>query len=458
MKEKVKNFLSKDGRSIILLIFILHFILMFFITPNRYDDKVFIDWITVRSIPELVAERYQAWTSRVIIEFTLFTVLKTSKYLWMLIESGMVALLAYSISRIFIKKENKKQLNIFLLFLIMAYPMDIMGSAGWAATTVNYMWPLATAMFSLIPIKKIWDGEKFKVWEYPIYVLATIFACNQEQACAMLFGVYLLFTILLLLRDKKIHPFIILELILTITSLIFILTAPGNYVRKNEEIINYFKDFEMLTVQDKLSIGFTVTLGDIIEENYTAFLILSIMLVAYIFVNYKEKIYRTVSLIPLITICGLSVFSGITYNLFPFLGSLRERLILERPLLTAGNANNLFYVFPLILSMVVFFSIIICLLLIFKNMKSNIAVLVFTVGLATRLIMGFSPSVFASSVRTIFFFDISMLIVSLLIWQEFIKKKDKYEKKIQNRIYFIIKLIGIMQYINVLATILITQK
>ena len=457
MKEKVKNFL-KDGRGAIIAIFIFHLLLMFFITPNKYDDAVFLSWIEERSTIDIVSERYQNWTSRVLIEAVLFTVLRISKYAWILVEACMVTLLGYSISKIFVKKENKKEMNMLILLLILAYPMDIMGSAGWAATTVNYMWPLATALFALIPLKKVWGGEKIKIWQYPLYILSLVFACNQEQTCAIVFGVYLLFTILLIIRDKKIHPFIIIQLILSIVSLIFVLTAPGNYVRKAEETIIGFKDFEMVSFQDKISLGLTTTLADIIEENNIIFAIFSLSIVVYVFMTYKEKIYRIVALIPFMTICSLGLFSKITFDIFPFLGAFTEHLIQPVVLLTSANCNNLFYVLPLILAMIVFFCLILSLLLIFKNLKRNIAVLVFLVGLASRLIMGFSPSIFMSSVRTIFCFDISMIIITILIWQELIPRADKNEKKIQKRTYAIIKGMAVLQYINVLVTILLTQK
>lgn len=457
MKEKVKNFL-KDGRGALIAIFVFHLILMFFITPNKYDDEVFLSWIAERSIPDIVAERYQIWTSRVIIETVLFTVLKISKYAWILIEALMITLLGYSISKIFIKKENKKELNTLLLFLILAYPMGIMGSAGWAATTVNYMWPIATAMFALIPLKKVWMGEKFKIYEYPLYILALLYGCNQEQTCAIVVGVYLLFTALLIIRDKKIHPFIVVQCILAIASMAFVLTAPGNYIRKNEEIITSFKDFEMVSFQDKISLGFTTTIADIIGEKSITFAILSLSIVVYVFTTYKEKIYRIVSLIPFVSICGLGIFSNITFSIFPFLESFTKHLVQPVVQLTAANCNNLFYVLPLVFAMVVFFSVILSLLLIFKNLKNNIAVVVFLVGLASRLIMGFSPSIFASSVRTIFYFDIAMMIVTILIWQELIKKNDKNDKKIQGRTYAVIKVTAVLQYINVLVSILLTQK
>ena len=38
MKEKIQKFL-KSSNAILLALFILELVLMFFITPNKYDDK-----------------------------------------------------------------------------------------------------------------------------------------------------------------------------------------------------------------------------------------------------------------------------------------------------------------------------------------------------------------------------------------------------------------------------------
>ena len=97
MKEKIEKFL-KDGRAAILAIFILELLLMIFITPNKYDDASFLSSLETNSVISLVKERYFIWTSRVIIEFVLFTVLTTSKYLWIFIQACMMALIGYSIS------------------------------------------------------------------------------------------------------------------------------------------------------------------------------------------------------------------------------------------------------------------------------------------------------------------------------------------------------------------------
>ena len=59
----------------------------------------------------------------------------------------------------------------------------------------------------------------------------------------------------------------IIQTILVIASLIFILTCPGNSVRTETEIQNTFKDFGMLTVLDKIGVGVTSTMGQIIGKS-----------------------------------------------------------------------------------------------------------------------------------------------------------------------------------------------
>ena len=49
MKEKIQKFL-KNGNGVLLALFILELILMFFITPNKYDDQVFLESVTGTSV------------------------------------------------------------------------------------------------------------------------------------------------------------------------------------------------------------------------------------------------------------------------------------------------------------------------------------------------------------------------------------------------------------------------
>lgn len=462
MKEKIKK-LFENGTGVLFLLFVLEIILIMFVTPNLYDDAWFIKQVTNEINPEtseviehpitgFVQERYFNWSSRVIIEFILCLTLKTSKYLWILLEALMVTIACYSISKIFVK-DNKKENNVMLISMILIYPYTIMHQAGWAATTINYMWPLAMCLFALIPIKKIWYGEKIQLCEYPLYSIALLFAGNHEQASSLLVSFYILFTIIMIVRDRKIKPYMIIQSILAIVSIIFILTCPGNYVRQQEEM-RRFIDFGMLTFLDKFVLGFTSTFGQIIANQNIVYTLLTSLLAIYVFSNYKEKLYRVIALVPVVSILVFGHLSSITFEMFPNLEIFYELLTTKDVLLTVANCNKIYYTFPIIFTFMNFICIGVSLLLLTKKYKNNIAVLIYLAGLLSRVIMGFSPTVFVSKTRTMIFFDFAMIIISFLIWQE-LKKK---ETKSINYISGIIKLTAAIQYLNVLVYIYSEQK
>lgn len=458
MKEKIVEFFKKNGRLAIFILFVLEIILTMFVTPNKFDDAYFIEKVTNNSIISFVGDRYNWWSSRVLIEFALCFVLKTSKYLWVLIEAFMVALAGYSISKIFIK-DNKNENTAMLIFMILAYPLNTMASAGWAATTVNYMWPLATGLFALIPLRKIWDGEKIRAYEYVLYTIALIFAGNAEISCAILVGAYCLFTALYVLKNKKVHPYMVVQTLLIIASLIFILTCPGNHARNNTEISNLFKDMNMLSFLDKIGLGLTSTMGLIIGKGNVVYALFTLLIAIYIFTNYKEeKLYKIVAVIPFLSIMLMYYLSPITNNMFHFVVDFRNLVSTEAVILSPATSNNMLYVIPIIFSAVNFIAIVLSLLLIFKKLNNNVALIVFLAGLASRLIMGFSPTIFSSGDRTMIFFEFAMIIDSILVWQELMKKTDKNDIKVQKRTGTIIKCIGVIQYLNVLLCILYTQK
>ena len=456
MKEKLMKLLD-NGRDAIVIIFVLHLILMMFITPNRYDDAVFLENIAEQPILSYIMPRYQDWTSRFLIEFALCGVLKLSKYVWILVEALMVALAAYSMSKLFVK-DNKKENNMMLIFMMLLYPLNVMNSAGWAATTVNYIWPLATMLYALIPIKKMWNGEKVGFINMILHSAALIFAGNQEQTACILLGTYLLFAVLMIIKDKKIKPYMVLNTVLAIVSIIFILTCPGNYVRQELEVKEYFPDMEMMTILDKIGVAFTSTMGLIVGNGNLVFVALTLIMTVYVFSSYKDSLYRVIAAIPFVV--SVTGFFGrdIITQVFPHITSFYDLLASEEVLLTAATSNNLLYAAPVMFSMAVIVCLIMTILLIFKNLKNNIALLVFLVGLASRLIIGFSPTVFISGQRTMIFFEFAMIIVAMLVWQELIKKTDKADIKVQNRLSITIKLLGAMQYFNMLFLILLTQK
>lgn len=457
MIEKVKEFFKKDIRKVVLILFILQFILYIFITPNRYDDQFYIKEITGKSIGEFVVERYNNWTSRILIEFSLCVVLKTSKYAWIIGQTLMMTLLGYSIMKIFVNDEKKENF-VLAACLFLTYPLDRMQSAGWGATTVNYIWPFAMAMFACIGLKKIWNKEKINKILYVLYTIGLIYGCNQEQVCIFMFLIYLVFTILLIMRDKKkVSKFLIFQDILILISIVLVLVNPGNEIRKASETISAYPDFESYTLLDKLSLGTTSTISELITNSNVVYLVFTSYLAVIVFGLYKDNFVRCVALLPVMSGFVFGAFKDIFVRVFPYLDMFRNIMGQERLMVTAGNYTELTNFVPVILSLAILASIVLCLVLIAKKLKNSLAALVFIAGFATRCAMALSPTIFVSTNRTFVFMEFAMLICTLLIMQEYSKKTEKSDRKAQSKLMWIAKILAAVQYANVLFFIMITQ-
>ena len=359
------------------------------------------------------------------------------------------------ISKLFVKKEMKKEMNMMILWLVILYPFERMSSAGWAATTVNYIWPMALGLYSLISIRYAWDKKKITPFQGILFSLATVYSCNQEQCCAIVLATYLLFTAILTVRDKKkVSPFMYLQTIIAIISIIFILANPGNAIRKQDEIVAYFPEYNSISFIDKLVLGVTSTMGELLVNYSVTFAIFSFMICVFIWMNYKDRLIRGISALPLTATLVLSYFSSFTENTFITVKGIRERFVLEDRLITPYKYTYLGSYMELVISLAVIFSIMICLLLIFKKLKNNIALYIFGAGFVTRLIMGLSPTLFVSTNRTFIMLEFACIICTLLIWQELTKTIDK---KYKTRIYNVVVWTSIVQYIASLGFVLISH-
>lgn len=401
-----------------------------------------------------MGSRYQNWTSRVLIELTLGIIFKVSGIIWKFGNVAVITLMGYSITKLFVKKEMKKELSMMVLWLIILYPMERMSSAGWAATTVNYLWPLSFMLFSFISIRYAVDKRKMTIIEAILFSASLIYAGNQELCAVILFVTYLMYTIILTVRDKKqVSKFMYFQTILALLSIIFILTTPGNQARKLDETVTYMPEYYTLSVFDKLDIGVTATIGELLANSSVTFAIFSFMIMVFIWDNYKDRLVRGISAIPFTASIALSFCSGITESAFQTVKLIREDLARAERLITPRTYTYIGSYTELVLSLVVIFSIFMCLALIFKKLKNGIPLYIFGAGLVTRLILGFSPTLYISTNRTFIFLEFAMIICTLLIWQEFIKKSDK---KLKTKIYNVIVWTSILQYIASLGFIFIS--
>lgn len=444
----IKEFFRKNNRLSLLIVFILQLIINLSIVGfTRYDGEYFISKSQEMSLIDFSIFRYQTWTSRNLIEIVTCIILRFPKELWAFVNTLFELLIYYSILKIFVN-ENDKKSSLFSIAFITIYPMYKISSCGWGVGVTNYTWVMAMLFFSIISIKKIFYREPIKKYMYPLYLLALIYACNQEQACAIAFAIYGLFSLILIARDrKKVSKFILIEFLVVIFSLVFILTCPGNYIRKTEEISSYYVEYPTLSIFDKISLGLTSTVNNLIIEKNVVFFAFSVILAIYIMLKYDNILYKVIASVPLISSVTLGIGRNVTVSLFPFINEYLKIIEFsgESLMLTDCYLDFINFV-PIIFSFVVFGSIALSLLLTTRLIKNNIVTFIYLLGLASRMMMGFSPTIFASSDRTFLFLEFSFIIVGILLWQEILKITQN--EKILNRITIFYVILAIFQILN----------
>ena len=130
---------------------------------------------------------------------------------------------------------------------------------------------------------------------------------------------------------KKMHPFLIVQDMVVVLSIILIATCPGNYARKIEEIATYYMDFGTLGLFDKISLGLTSTVNQLLLDSNVVFFVFSLVSAVYISKKYKNNLYKAIAFVPLTCCLVFGVLNDVVCRLYPYFGIFCENMIKIEP-------------------------------------------------------------------------------------------------------------------------------
>lgn len=442
LEKKILKVVSSTKFYFVMFFLVILFIHQFFDFFN--DDIFFRNVLDNYTFYEYLKFRYNNWTSRILIE-SILIILSRNIYLWRFLNSLIVCLLVYSIEKVFINTGKKS--NFFLIsLLVLLYPFYQMAEAGFAATTINYLWPLTFLIFSFVPLRYIYDSKKVSKKMLFIYLLSFIFACNQEQAVCIGFIVAII-SFIYFVKEKKRKFYSLLLLIISCFSLGFIILCPGNNIRSAVEIVNCYPDYINANLLDKIYLGI-VSSCSVIISNFLIIWLFSFIILIVVLLKKSEKIIKMLSWVQFIIITLISAYrvyivlncnsfiEAYTYGIFGYYTEL-------------GNVFNFsimnFLVLGFCLGMVIIYLILLYSLF---NKNFIFVMLILLIGCFSRLMMGFSPTIFASGTRTMIFLYFSLLIIILLL---FVKYNNLLSKKVFK---FLLVLIFVFIIVNYILTFL----
>lgn len=360
------------------------------------------------SIPAFLAQRWQTWSSRLLVEGTL-CLTTHSIWAWRVLDSLFMVLMAWALCRL-ANAEKRPDMLVLAGLMVTAIPFAILRSTGWQATSVNYYWTLACALVGLIPLSDaLWRRETGR-WTAACAILCALFGANQEQTAAVLFGAYLVLGTALALRERRVRPLLIAVFAVAAAELAAHLLCPGNAVRSAQSIamVN-LRDYGQFSLVDKLSIGLTST-------------------TALLFFTYN----------PLLLGCGAAVAASILARRRDGAGALMAAAVAGYvPWINSLAGNRLpseilgyrLYVLQLgpagidePLRVAVMFVLVAVLGLMALSLYvsighrplASVCVFAFALGFAARMALSFSPTVVESGERTMLPLYGAMMLCSLL--------------------------------------------
>lgn len=404
MKEKIlKVYKSKYFMFIVLFLLIL--IIQLPISFSS-DDVWFSKQLNNNSLLDFLSFRYHNWTSRIIIETFLVIITRIDVIVLKALNALLFTVSIFIIIKLIKDKKDKKIVWLLgLLFLL--YPFTNMTEAGFAATTLNYLWPFSLGVISFLPLINKEKKIKSNMLIYIISSLSLLYAINQEQMCAIIFMFNLLYLLYKIYKKEKIDKYNIFCLLLASIGLIFILTCPGNSIRTLEETKTWYKDFTNFGLIEKFYLGLVPTIGVLLQNK----VILGLTFIILSFASYmysKKNFTKYIAVFNIILTILLMIFRTSFLELFPSFVKILDIFNYQQ----APDFSNIKIFIAVPIAILVIVDLIYMILVIFKE-KSLLPLLIFLAGFASRFIIGFSPTIFASGARTAFILYMSLIIVIL---------------------------------------------
>jgi len=331
--------------------------------------------------------------------------------------------------------------------------VSMLTTAGWIVTSIHYLWALTLSLVALYPLKKIYFNEVIKWYEYPVYFVATIFGMNMEIMAAILVSVYFLFCVFFIYK-KNTSSYTVFITIVLIGNFIFTILCPGNAVRDLSETAARFPEYASFGLFQKLTLS-AVSYIITIDQNFIMLIILGL---AWIFSWQKYKTWgpRLIGIIPFIFCVLIEMvrvfvlspkFACVIYMLT---GKIIGDWVSLKSIISGVPGSYHYLTFVVMVLFAV--SLLAMTVTLFKDSKKIwIAVLIMGAGIMSRVVMGFSPTVYESGARTFLFQYIAMVIFGLLLYQEF---NQKLTIKNQKRVFVVMTVLGICGYLESLLKLI----
>jgi len=419
------------------------------------DDGSHLEMINQLGVSGWVMMRAEVWEPRLFSDFFL-AVFIYNLGLWKLVNAIVAALLMFGVCRIsfgpdFLKDTSERGRNLLLAFSIACllfffiYPNAVTSSSIWYTGSFNYLWPVAALIFAIMPFiffARAGDPYPHAAW-IPIGIFASICAGFTLQTTLVSFGGSLLILVFCLVKKRKAPLWLCVQFaVIAICAIYFTVAVLSSARFTGGEELALFPEFATFGLRDKLQLGVHVFDTHLLRSSSLLFLVLALLAGILAFNRLKSMhfCYKAVAFFPafyifLNIVPFRYVLSGTWQYPAEYAGMIGMPSAFGHD--PAGWFDFLYRVPPLgwgmeprdlFMSSIAFAVVIFMLYPLFFAFKKKadglLASLLYLAAFCSGIIMGFSPTVFASGSRPFFLANILMILLCAMLIREGMTDED----------------------------------
>ncbi len=385
------------------------------------DDTIFQTQILpYHSVFEWIQYRYFNWSGRVFSEGFIYLLSPAPFYFWQILNVVAYAIFSamffiyyrlFSTSRDHIK--DYAMLIIALCLPFLMHSAVLSDGITWMTGSIVYFWASTLGLVALYPL--VFHSIRKRLPSVPIIVISIIATIvgilSQEQVAVTLTGLSFVFLAYGVIRKVKDgFPFPTYQLFIFVLSVATFLTtylAPGNNIRLDLELVRWLPDFYTTPLLDRLHYSYRWLLDALV--NHTGFILsLAWLTLSGLFMAKPQK--KVIDYLFAATFATVGVLIITKGN--PIVAYWFEFYASWKPTIT----NNIVALNIIPWGIVLVLTLIAPFILFKKNLYFAVIVsILFAVSFACAAIMILSPTLYASSWRSLFVSSVVLLFVLYLL-------------------------------------------
>lgn len=407
--------------------------------PMGGDDVFFSQATAEKGLWAYLAERYETWTSRVVLEGILVTVIKVP-WLWRILDFLALATLPLLLAGIFGKKDTI--INWCAAGAVLLYPFHDMGTAGWITTTETHFWPLWCFFFVSFLVKKMLTGEKISIAEAIGGILASVVTGSHEQWAVIMFVVLALYGFYLWKKRQKPAnlPVLIPLVLINLVSLAVIALCPGNAAR-NQVSIHDLPVYAEFNFGQKLYLGLLSVERVFIANVDVVFLAVVLIWAFLVYLKTNDYVKTLISALPLLILFGQTVLRT-AYPGFSGIFVMPEQIL-------EWSWSELSTWIPMVYLAVTLASMLYALyILLGDNLLEYIyALLILGCGFGAGVVVGFMATIYVSGERVYAALYMALICVTLFCISK--QRAEVQEKIKQTSGKLVVTVLAILCLVNI---------